>query len=58
MGLFDKKQPETKKDSGSNESIFDVRREISDLKKLLPEAMHYYKKPSSPGNKKRTIKSG
>ncbi len=31
---------------------------ISDLKKLLPEAMNYYKKPSSPGNKKRTIKSG
>lgn len=36
MGLFDKKQKqEEKKDTGSNESIFDIRRKISDLKKAL-----------------------
>jgi len=31
---------------------------ISDLKKLLPEAMNYYKGPTSPGVKKKVINSG
>lgn len=31
---------------------------ISDLKKLLPEAMNYYKKPKNPNNKRKKIISG